>query len=65
MTEQEMLERDIATLKESVNLDWRDLQKLGLSKEEAAGIRKHIDFCIKDLKDLIERRARLKGKTSN
>ena len=64
MSEQEMVKRDIDTLKESIARDWSDLQNLTLTKEEAAGIREHIRLCESDLKKLRERLDRL-PKNSN
>ena len=43
MTEQEVLFRDIATIKETINRDWVDLSSLSLSAAERAALRTHID----------------------
>jgi len=55
MTEQEVLFRDIATIKETINRDWVDLSSLSLSAAERAALRTHIDACVQELKNLIER----------
>src|SRR6266436_855862 len=52
VTEQEMLKRDIQTLRESLSLDYRDLALLKLTKEQVEGIREHIRLCLEDLKNL-------------
>jgi type VI protein secretion system component VasK len=52
----EKIRRDIDTLVESMRLDWQDLSKGDLSAQERAGIREHLDWCIKELSEL---RARL------
>jgi hypothetical protein len=55
MTEQEVLFRDIATIKETINRDWGDLTSLLLSATERAALRARIDACVQEHKDLIER----------
>ena len=55
MTEQEVLFHDIATIKETINRDWVDLSSLSLSAAERAALRTHIDACVQELKNLIER----------
>ena len=60
MTKKERLIRDIATIKESINRDWADLASLSsLSHDERTAIRAHIEQCVQDLKNLIERLERL------
>ena len=65
MNEAEILKRDLEALRESINLDWADLASFPLTVEEVAGIREHIRLCNEDLKDLLERRERLRGKRSD
>jgi hypothetical protein len=55
MTENEMLLRDIRTVRETINRDWADLTHLSLSHDERTALRAHIDQCINDLKGLMER----------
>ena len=56
MTERERLIRDIVTLRESINRDWADLASLSsLSHDDRTAIRTHIEQCVQDLKNLIER----------
>ena len=55
MTEQEVLFRDIATIKETINRDWVDLSRLSLSVGERAALRSHIDACVLELKNVTER----------
>ena len=60
MTKKEKLTRDIVTLKELINRDWADLASLSsLSHDERTAIRAHIEQCVQDLKNLIERLERL------
>jgi len=53
MTEYEKLRRDIATLRESIHLDWVDLASKNLSAEERVAIRQHSTLCVKDLVELL------------
>ena len=55
LTEAEKLKRDIDTLRESIRLDWAELDQLPMSADERAGIREHIKTCVKDLTDLLAR----------
>ena len=60
MTEKEGLIRDITTIRESINRDWADLSSiLSLSHDDRTAIRAHIERCVQDLKELIERLDRL------
>ncbi|WP_143439066.1 hypothetical protein [Hoeflea halophila] len=59
MTEYEKLQRDIAGLKESIRLDWLDLDSLSLDAKERQGIRQSTDYLIQELKGLLERLERL------
>jgi hypothetical protein len=52
MNQKEKLLRDIETLRESVRHDWRDLSAVQLSQEDRAGIKKHIQCCLAELKEL-------------
>src|SRR5580658_6277738 len=62
LTESEKLERDIAGIRESIRLNWVDLDRLNLSPEERAGIRENTRLLTDDLKALIERLERLEGR---
>lgn len=55
MTEKEMLLRDIATIRETINRDWADLTSLTLSHDERTALRAQIERYVQDLKLLIER----------
>jgi len=57
MTTAEMITRDIQTLRESIAIDWQDLQR-STTIEERAGIRQHIKACLEDMAELY---ARLEG----
>jgi hypothetical protein len=49
--------RDIATLNESIRLNWLDLAREGglqLSAEEQAGIRKNTEMLMDSLKELLQ-----------
>lgn len=48
MTKAEQIERDVATLKESISRDMKDW--LGATTEqERTGIRTHLRFCVEEL----------------
>lgn len=51
MTERTRLERDIATLRESVRIDGHDIGN-ATSAAERKGILQHIGWCIQELQDL-------------
>lgn len=55
LTKKEKLICDIRTLLESVRLDWAELAEKALTKAERKEIRKHIDRCFKELRNLYER----------
>lgn len=52
MKDREKLLRDIETLLEAVRLDWRDIESKHLTQEEKTGIKKHIRWCLDELKIL-------------
>ncbi len=53
MKEADRLIRDIETLKESINLNWKDLSRMDLSAAEKRGIKKHIKWCVHHLNCLL------------
>lgn len=55
MTETEKLLRDIQTLRESIQIDWADLDSNPLREEERKYIRAHLEACQAELKHLIDR----------
>jgi hypothetical protein len=55
MTEREMLERDINGLRESIRLNWIDLDRLQLTPEDRAGIRENSRLLALELADLNQR----------
>lgn len=55
MTEKEMLLRDIAAIRATINRDWADLTSLSLSHDERTALRARIEQCVQDLKGLVER----------
>jgi hypothetical protein len=55
MTEQEILKRDIDGLRESINLGWREMAEKTMTREERVELRKHINWLIDELKQLLER----------
>jgi|BarGraIncu00222A_1022003.scaffolds.fasta_scaffold89523_2 hypothetical protein len=57
LSEREKTVRDIATLNESIRLNWLDLAREGglqLSAEEQAGIRKNTEMLMDSLKELLQ-----------
>jgi hypothetical protein len=57
LSEREKTVRDIATLNESIRLNWLDLAREGglqLSAEEQAGIRKNTEMRMDSLKELLQ-----------
>ena len=57
LSEREKTVRDIATLNESIRLNWLDLAREGglqLSAEERAGIRKNTEMLMDSLKELLQ-----------
>jgi len=55
MNEREMLERDINGLRESIKLNWIDLDRLHLTREQREGIRTNTRLLAADLADLMRR----------
>jgi hypothetical protein len=55
MTEKEMLLRDIAAIRATINRDWVDLTSLSLSHDERTALRARIEQCVQDLEGLVER----------
>jgi hypothetical protein len=55
LTEKQKLVRDIEGLKNSLSLDFIDLTNPSLTSSEKEGIRTHMDWIIKQLKDLQSR----------
>ncbi len=58
--ESEELVRHIDALKESIRLNWAELETKHLSREDRAGIRLHIDWCETELRNLRDRLDRVK-----
>jgi hypothetical protein len=57
LSEREKTVRDIATLNESIRLNWLDLAREGglqLSAEEQAGIRRNTEMLMDSLKELLQ-----------
>ena len=52
MTPQQILQRDIETLKESIRLNWQDVNTPGLTTQEREDIRKNIKWCLDELQNL-------------
>lgn len=55
LSDRQMLERDIAGIRESIRLNWIDLDRLALSPDERAGIKQNTQLLVADLKDLLNR----------
>ena len=55
MTKAEKLLRDIATLKDSIEIEWDDLASNPLRETERESIRVHIEQCQAELQTLLER----------
>lgn len=55
MTPQEKLQRDIATLKESIALNWTEIgaKPLTLTKKELQGIRDNVAWCTEEMRSLL------------
>jgi len=64
MTEREMLERDINGLRESIRLNWIDLDRLQLTPEDRAGIRENSRLLALELADLNQRLEQLDAQRS-
>jgi hypothetical protein len=55
MTETEKLMRHIETLRESIKIDWADLNSNPLREKEREDIRSHLEICQAELKSLLDR----------
>ena len=55
MTEKEKLLREFGTLKDSIKNDWSDLASKNLTSKDRGDIRQHIDWCINEMKALLDR----------
>ncbi len=55
MTNGQKLLRDIAALKESIEIQWDDLALHPLREEEGEVVRLHIEQCQAELQNLLER----------
>lgn len=53
MTPQEKLQRNIDMLKESIQLNWKDIQVTSLSMKEKQGLRDSIAWCTEELRSLL------------
>ena len=65
MTETERLLRDIGKLRESIQIDWADLDSNPLREEERKNIRLHLELCQTELKNLLDRLLALDDDNSN
>jgi hypothetical protein len=65
MKEIEKLLRDIASLRESIQIDWDELYSNPLREEERRHLRNHLQLCHAELKNLIERLHELEDGNSN
>jgi hypothetical protein len=54
MTETEKLVRHIETLRESIKIDWADLNSSPLREKERETIRSHLEACQAELKNLLD-----------
>jgi hypothetical protein len=55
MTKKEKLEWDIATVRESIRLDWVTLASKNLTADQRKAIREHLDMCSSSLKEFLDR----------
>jgi hypothetical protein len=55
MTETEKLVRHIETLRESIKIDWADLNSNPHREKERETIRSHLEICQAELKNLLDR----------
>ena len=53
MTSHGKLQRDINALKESIKLNWNDIQATPLSLKEKQDLRDNIAWCIEELRSLL------------
>lgn len=53
MTEREKIERDIATLRESLRLDFEELGRMNLDRQGRRNLRTHAAWCVHSLNGLI------------
>lgn len=59
MPQVEKLLRDIHTLRESIQIDWEELCSNPLREAERREVRKHMEICQAELKELLDRLSRL------
>jgi hypothetical protein len=59
MPQVEKLLRDIHTLRESIQIDWEELCSNPLREAEREEVRKHMEICQSELKELLEKLSRL------
>lgn len=55
MTEKEILLREIATIKGTIDRDWGDLTSLSLSRDEHSALRVQIERCVQELNAPLQR----------
>ena len=55
MTETEKLVRHIEALRESIKIDWADLNSNPLREKEREDIRSHLEICQTELKNILDR----------
>jgi hypothetical protein len=59
MPQVEKLLRDIHTLRESIQIDWEELYSNPLREIEREEVRKHMEMCQSELKELLDKLSRL------
>jgi len=64
MPQVEKLLRDIHALRESIQIDWEELCSNPLREVERAEVRKHMELCQAELKQLLDRLSKLDSEFS-
>lgn len=55
MTEVEKIRRNIETLRESMRLGWQEMAGTPTTPEERASLRKHLNWCAREILELTDR----------
>ena len=59
MPQVEKLVRDIHALRESIQIDWEELYSNPLREAEREEVRKHMEKCQSELKELLDKLSKL------
>jgi len=64
MPQVEKLLRNIHALRESIQIDWEELCSNPLREVERQEVRKHMEMCQSELKELLDRLSKLDPETA-